>query len=227
VIIEDRIREWEAGRSSSALFCPAANDVAQFPALNLMAFQAISNRTLTMRRASASRASAPWRTTRGICSALSNREPQLPARLTPVALQESSSASQLNTIRRANEPIPSHKTCCRERETWQIKSPNSVIKTRSNSLKTNDGDMLKSPKNQILQDHELRPCGSIHGPRIADRGSRLTGSVPQTEFGLTYRKQTTEEFLTGARTHIRETRTCAKMSEGTNEETSAEMKAIR
>jgi hypothetical protein len=34
----------------------------------------ISNRELTMRRASASRASAQHRTTRGICSALSNRE---------------------------------------------------------------------------------------------------------------------------------------------------------
>jgi hypothetical protein len=34
----------------------------------------ISNRELTMRRASASRASAPQRTTRGICSPLSNRE---------------------------------------------------------------------------------------------------------------------------------------------------------
>jgi hypothetical protein len=37
----------------------------------------ISNRELTMRRASASRVSAPRRTTRGICSALSNRELQL------------------------------------------------------------------------------------------------------------------------------------------------------
>jgi hypothetical protein len=34
----------------------------------------ISNRERTMRRASASRASSPLRTTRGICSALSNRE---------------------------------------------------------------------------------------------------------------------------------------------------------
>jgi hypothetical protein len=233
VIIEDRIREWEAGQSSSALFCPAANSVAQIPALDLMAFQAISNRNLTMQRASASRPSAPWRTTRGlpavagICSAISNREPQLPARLTHVALQENSRASQFNGVTPANQPIPSHKTRGRERETWQIKSPNSVIRTCSNSLKTNDGDMLKSPKNQILQDHELRASGSIHGPRIADRGSLLTGSALQTEFGLTYRKQTTEKFLTGARTHIRQTRFCAKMSVETNEEMSEEMKAIR
>ena len=35
---------------------------------------ALSNRELPMRRASASRASAPWRATRGICFAFSNRE---------------------------------------------------------------------------------------------------------------------------------------------------------
>ena len=48
---------------------------------------------------------------------------------------------------------------------------------------------------------------------IAARGSRspisvrkrpfLTGSAPQTEFDVTRSKQTTEKFLTGARTHIR------------------------
>ena len=31
----------------------------------------------------------------------------------------------------------------------------------------------------------------------------LTGTAPQTEFDLTRRKQTTEKFLTGTRTHIR------------------------
>ena len=36
----------------------------------------------------------------------------------------------------------------------------------------------------------------------------LTGSATQTEFGLTYRKQTTERFLTGARTHISDFSIC-------------------
>lgn len=219
-----------------------------------MAFQAISSRNGTMRRASASRSPrahlaegprAPWRATRGICSAVSNREPLFPAGLTPAALQEDSSTSQLNNLSRANETIPSRKTRCRERETWQIKSPNSVIKTCSNSLKTNDGDMLKSPKNQktrfslppTFHQRDSRPA--LPSPRATavslpdlpqiHKWSRplLTGSVPQTEFGLTCRKQTTEKSLTEARTHISETHFCAKISEETNEETTQETKAIR
>jgi len=43
-----------------------------------------------MRPASASRASAPRRTTRGICFAALNREPQFPARLTPVLPEQRS-----------------------------------------------------------------------------------------------------------------------------------------
>jgi hypothetical protein len=167
VISEDRIREWEAGRSSSALFCLAANSVAQILALNFMAFHAISNRNLTMRRASASRASAPWRTTRGICSAFSS--------------------SGLPT-----------------------------------NLSGNNSQFLPPNLPQIRK--WSRPL--------------LTGSALQTEFGLTYRKQTTEKFLTGARTRISETRIRAKMTaestekmiEETNEEMSAgisKMKAIR
>jgi hypothetical protein len=158
VIIEDRIRDWEAERGVSPRSCPAAKAVAKFP-----------------------------------------------APLTSSVPQENSRASQLNCIRRANEPVSSHKIHGRDREIWQVKSPNSVIKTHPNLLKINDGDILKSPKNQILQDHELRACESIHGPRMADRGSRLTGSALQTEFDVTHRKQTTEKFLTGARTHISET----------------------
>jgi hypothetical protein len=224
-----------------------------------MAFQAISNPNLTMRRASASHLpnahwangpSAPRRTTRGICLAIANREPQFPAPLTPVALQENSWASQLNNLRRANQSIPSRKTRCRERETWQIKSPNSVIKTRSNSLKTNDGDMHKSPKNpktrlSLPSTFPRRDScfSALPSPRATAilpsnlsqicKWSRplLTGSLPQTEIGLTYRKQTTEKSLSGARTHISETRICAKissgMSEETNEEKSAEMSNIK
>jgi len=246
VIIEDRIREWEAGRSSSGLFCPAASSVAQIPALNLVAFQAMSNRKLTMRRASAFRPSAPQRTARGIFLAILNREPQFPARLMPVVPHEGFSASQFNSMSRANQPIPCRKSCCRERETSQIKSPNSVIKTHSNPMKTNDGDMLKSPKNQKTR-FSLPPTfhrrdsrfSALPSPRASTvspsnlpqirNWSRplLTESAPQTEIGLTYRKQTTEKFLTEARTHIRETRFCAKMSVETNKEMTQETKAVR
>src|SRR5580704_10141027 len=187
----------------------------------------MSNRKLTMRRASAFRPSAPQRTARGIFLAILNREPLFPAPLTPAALQEDSSASTLNNLRRANQRLLCHKTRDRERETWQIKSPNSVIKTRSNLMKTNDGDMLKSPRNQKTR-FSLPPTfhrrdsrfSALPPPRASTvspsnlsqicKWSRplLTGSAPQTEFGLTYRKQTAEKFLTGARTHIREMRIC-------------------
>jgi len=177
VIIEDRIREWGAGGNFSPGSCPA-NDVAQFS-----------------------------------------------ARLTPVAVQEKSSASQFNSVQRANAPVHSHKTGRRKGETSQIKSPNSFIKTRSNSMKTNNGDMLKSPKNQktrfslppafqrvnsnffgVLPPRAI-PVPSL-SPSQIHKWSRplLTESDSQTEFDLTYRKQTMEKFLTGTRTHIRETR---------------------
>ena len=246
MIIEDRIRQCEAGRSSGGLFCHAATAVPQFPALNLQAFQAISNRNLTMQRAPASRPGAPRRAARGIFLAILNREPQFPARLMPVVPHEGFSASQFNSMSRANQPIPCRKSCCRERETSQIKSPNSVIKTHSNPMKTNDGDMLKSPKNQKTR-FSLPPTfhrrdsrfSALPSPRASAvslpdlsqicKWSRplLTGSTPQTEFGLTYRKQTTEKFQTGARTHIREMRICAKMSVETNKEMTQETKAIR
>ena len=196
---------------------------------------------MTMRRASASRPSAPQRTARGIFLAILNREPQFPARLMPVVPQEGFSASQFNSMSRANQPIPCRKSCCRERETSQIKSPNSVIKTHSNPMKTNDGDMLKSPKNQKTRFllpptfHRRDSCFSaLPSPRASTvspsnlpqipKWSRplLTESDPRTEFGLTRRKQTTEKFLTEARTHIRETRICAKISSGMSEETNEE-----
>ncbi len=183
----------------------------------------------------------------------------------PVLPQENSSAPQFNSARRANEPIPSHKTPCHQREILQIKSPNSGIRTRSNSLKTNDGDMVKSPKNQktrfslppafwrldssffglptpratavplgLFQNtsHRWLICIS-HSPLATSHCSLhwsrplLIDSALPIEFGLTYRKQTTEKFLTDARTHISETRICAKISVETNEEMSQQMKATR
>ena len=55
----------------------------------------------------------------------------------------------------------------------------------------------------------------------------LTGSAPQTEIDVTRSKQTTEKFLTGARTHIKETRICAKMSAQISSKLSAQMSQIR
>jgi hypothetical protein len=99
-------------------------------------------------------------------------------------------------------------------------------------MKTNDGDMLKSPKKQ-----ETDSCFfGLFSPRATSvllptllriyQWSRplLTGTAVQ--FNATYSKQTTEEFLIRARTHIRQTRICAKMSEEMKEEMS-ELKALR
>jgi hypothetical protein len=55
----------------------------------------------------------------------------------------------------------------------------------------------------------------------------LTGSAPQTEFGVTYRKQTTAQFLTGSRIAQLETRICAKMNAQISSKLSAQMSRIR
>jgi hypothetical protein len=174
VIIEDRIRDLEGGRSFSPRSCPAAKAVAKFP-----------------------------------------------APLTSSVPQENSRASQLNCIRRANQPISSHKIHARDREIWQVKSPNSVIKTHPNLLKINDGDMLKSPKNSKTRFSRpptfrsmrsrfftVFPPHATAGPSQNRKWSRplLPGSAQNIECDVTYTKQTTEDFLPGATTHIRKTR---------------------
>ena len=198
MIIEDKIRYQEAGRKFSARPCPTANDLAQFPVGRI-----------------------------------------------PLVPRENSLPPRFSRIGRISRPISflGKRRC--ERESLQLKSPNSVIKTRSKFMKTNDSDTAKSPKNAKtrftnppvfwrLDPHFFPnfspPLASVLPPMLQKNcnWSRplLTGTAPQTEFDLTYRKQTTEKFLTGARTHIRKTRFCAKMSKETNEKTS-EMKALR
>jgi len=95
----------------------------------------------------------------------------------------------------------------------------ALNRMRSKSQKINTCDLLKSPKNHILQHHELRACGMNVGTRIAGHGSRLTvngsrplatshsllatafltGSGSQTEIAVTYSKQRTAQILTGSR----------------------------
>ena len=78
-----------------------------------------------------------------------------------------------------------------------------------------------------------RSCGNsrLSGALLSNGLPRqipvLTGSAPQTEIDVTCSKQTTEKFLTGARTHIRETRICAKMSAQISSKLSAQMSGIR
>src|ERR1700735_414551 len=53
------------------------------------------------------------------------------------------------------------------------------------------------PSTRFSPKYLATPAGNAH---------ILTGSVPQTESDVSYRKQRTEYFLTGARMHFRETR---------------------
>jgi len=157
VIIEDRIRQWEAGRKPGIHSFRAANGIGQFLSSALAHPYGISNRELTMRPASASRASALRRTTRGICSAFSNRELEL--------LEPSLTYRKQTTASSSNRELPTK----RNSQSSQVLSPIPP---------------------QIYK--WSRPL--------------LTESALRTEFHVTYRKQTTEKFLTEARTHIRETR---------------------
>ncbi len=166
MIIEDRIRDWEAGRKPGIHSFRVANGLAQFLLSALAHPCGISNRELTMRPASPSRlprahlakgSSAPRRTTRGICSAFSNREPEL--------LEPSLTYRKQTTAPSSNRELP----------------------TKRNSQSS-----------QVL---------SPIPPRI-HKWSRplLPGSAQNVESDVTSTKQTTEDFLPGATTHIRETR---------------------
>ena len=55
----------------------------------------------------------------------------------------------------------------------------------------------------------------------------LTGSAPQTEFDVTYRKQTTAHFLTGSRIAQLNAGICAKMSAQISSKLSAQTSEIR
>jgi hypothetical protein len=182
------------------------------------------------------------------------------------------SVPQLSSINRANESPSLYEIRRPERAISNIKSPNPVIKTRSNSMKTNDGDMLKSPKNQemrfahalcfhrffaehppdfLAMDNGLRQGIALAVPNSAQGSgvstpevrelngaaeygadhshfsALLTGSAPQTEFDVTYRKQTTAHFLTGSRIAQLDPRICAKMSAQTSSKLSPQMSEIR
>jgi hypothetical protein len=169
VIIEDKIRDRQAGRKFRARLCPAANELDQFPACPsplVLPLQGASNRALTMR---------------AVCAPGGPAERQTSASRLPRAHfakgtseQGSKLASQLNNMDRVSQPISSHPIRRRERAISIIKSPNSVSRMCFNSLKTNERDTLKSPKNQ-----EMR---FLHPPspwRMVDGLSQGTAFYPE------------------------------------------------
>src|SRR5271154_1372688 len=74
-----------------------------------------------------------------------------------------------------------------------------VYRNHPKSQKTNNRDLLKSPKNQILQHHNLPACGLILTLKNQQFLPFLTGSAPRTEIAVTHSKQSIGAFLTGSR----------------------------
>ena len=74
-----------------------------------------------------------------------------------------------------------------------------IYRNHSKSLKTNNRDLLKSPKNQILLHHNLRAYPLIRSLKNQQLLPFLTGSALQTEIAVTHSKQSIGSFLTGSR----------------------------
>ena len=145
----------------------------------LAPLQRLSNRELTMRRASASRASNVMR---GICFAFPNRELQL--------LEPSLTRRKQTVALRSNRELSTNQCC---------------------------GQCCGN----------FRLSGALLSQDLPRQRPFLTGSAPQTEIDVTCSKQTTKKFLTGSRTHIKESRICAKMNAQISARLSAQMSEIR
>jgi hypothetical protein len=81
----------------------------------------------------------------------------------------------------------------------QLNRQTPIYRNHSKSQKTNNRDLLKSPKNQILQHHNLRACELISTLGNEQFLPFLTGSALQTEIVVTHSKQSIGSFLTGSR----------------------------
>jgi hypothetical protein len=85
------------------------------------------------------------------------------------------------------------------RKSGKLNRQTPTYRNHSKSQKTNNRDLLKSPKNQIPQRHNLPACGLILTPENQRFLPFLTGSALQTEIAVTYSKQRTAHILTGSR----------------------------
>ena len=94
----------------------------------------------------------------------------------------------------------------------QLNRQTPVYRSHSKSKKTNNRDLLKSPKNQILQHHNLPACGRTLTPENERFLPFLTGSGSQTEIAVTYSKQRTAHILTGSRIARRRSSNQSKFS---------------
>jgi hypothetical protein len=95
------------------------------------------------------------------------------------------------------EPRPSHVPLLRKCGKLNRQTP--TYRNHSKSQKTNNRDLLKSPKNQILQHHNLPAPGLILTLENQRFLAFLTGSALRTEIAVTHSKQSIGAFLTGSR----------------------------
>jgi hypothetical protein len=108
------------------------------------------------------------------------------------------------------EPRPSYAPLLRKCAKLNRQTP--IYRNHSKSRKTNNHDLLKSPKNQILQHRNLPACGLILTLENLRFLSSLTGSGSQTEIAVTYSKQRTAQLLTGSRIAHKHSSTQSKFS---------------
>jgi hypothetical protein len=87
-----------------------------------------------------------------------------------------------------------------------------IYRNHSKSQKTNNCNLLKSPKNQILQHQNLPACGLFLTPENQRFLSFQTGSGSQTEIAVTHSKQSIGAFLTGSRIARKRSSTQSKFS---------------
>jgi hypothetical protein len=85
------------------------------------------------------------------------------------------------------------------RKCGKLNRQTPIYRNHSKSQKTNNRDLLKSPKNQDLKHHNSSACGLILTPENQPFLSLLPGSALQVEIAVTYSKQRTAHTLPGSR----------------------------
>ena len=167
----------------------------------LAPLQRLCNRELTMRRASASRASNVMR---GICFAFPNRE---------LTMRRASASRASNAMRGICFAFPNREL--------QLLEPSLTRRKQTVALRSN----RELSTNQCcgLRCGNFRLSGALLPQDLPRQRPFLTGSAPQTEIDVTRSKQTTQKFLTGSRTQIKESRICAKMNAQISSRLSAQM----
>src|ERR1700677_2465137 len=80
------------------------------------------------------------------------------------------------------------------RKCGKLNRQTPIYRNHSKSQKTNNRDLLKSPKIQILQNHKPRACGLVLSLENQQYLPSLTGSALQTEIAVTHSKQSLGSF---------------------------------